>query len=201
MKNFLTFLCLFISVASFSQKKGFEFLSSGKTSLESVIKTYASSIPDSSETFKKYYVALSRNYNKAKASYNGYRGAMKDCILNNDNKRKIQQCLRTKSVDIEGRLDTLDMILEQAYLEAYFKSGGQTIPSTTSGKNSGFFTGDMIKELIDSLINGTVKLWGESKKFKKQYKDDYLNNIASKEYDLSDLDELIKQKGSISPAK
>ena len=66
MKRLLHLVSLFTCLNMFGQSKGFEFLSSSKSSLESIIKIYASAIPDTSETYKKYYLLLAKNYNKAK---------------------------------------------------------------------------------------------------------------------------------------
>jgi hypothetical protein len=186
---------LFISCFNcYSQSKGFEFLAASKSSLESVIRSYAKAIPDSSDTYKQYYLSLITNYNKAKASYDGYRGAMKDCILNNETKGKIQRCLQSKSVSIKSQLDSLDNVLERAYLDAYLKKTIKKNDPVYSGQNTGLFTGDFIKSLLDTLLNGTLKLWDQTKKYRKEYKDNYLNNIASKDYDLSDVDDLLTKK-------
>lgn len=194
MKLILIATSLFINTISYSQTKGFEFLASSKSSLESVIKTYANSITDTSETYKIYYIPLLKYYNKAKASYNGYRGAMKDCILSNESKKKIQRCLKSKSVNIQEQLDSLDNILNNAYLDAYSKKALKADVPTYSGKNTGLFTGDFIKTLLDSLLDGTIKLWDQSKKYRREYKDNYLSNISSKEYDLVDIEVLLSKK-------
>lgn len=192
MHRLLLSICLILSLNTFSQTNGFEFLASSKTSLESIIKLYASSIPDTTETYKKYYLPLGFNYNKAKASYDGYRGAMKDCILNNKNQKQIQECLKTKMVDIKSQLDTLSAILNAAYIEAYSKQILKSSDPTYSGQNSGLITGDFIKGLLDTLITGTIKIWDQIKKYRKDYKDTYLTQISNKEYDLAEFDQLLK---------
>ena len=201
MKYFILAFLIFVSDRCFCQKKGFEFLSFAKSSLESVISDYAATIPDTSAVFKKYYIALARNYNKAKASYDGYRGAMKGCILDNNSKNKIVKCLQSKTVDIQGNLDTLETVLESAYFE---ESSIQSKPGNNpgySGKNSGLITTSFISSFFDSLVNGAIKLWDQSQKYKKQFRDDYLNNITSKDYDLSELDDLLKKKPLVSSNK
>jgi hypothetical protein len=194
MKSILIVLSLIIVNFSSGQTKGFEFLSASKSSLESIIKEYANSIPDTSETFKKFYLPLAKNYNKAKASYNGYRGAMKDCILNNETKSKIQKCLQSKSISIQSQLDTLNNILETAYLDASSKKIIKTTNPDYNGKNASLFTGDTIKAILDTLLNGAFKLFDDIKKYRKDYKDSYLNQITSKDYDLADIDDLLSKK-------
>src|SRR5579875_998390 len=178
MTRVLILICLLTGSAAMAQSKGFEFLSSSKSSLESVIKVYAKTIPDTSETYKKYYLALVRNYNKAKSSYDGYRGGMKDCIMNNNTKRKIQQCLQSKVVNIKQQLDSLSFILDMAYLEAYSKQTIKQKDPNYTGKNTGLITDDFVKSLLDSLISGTLKIWDQIKKYRKEYKDTYLSEIS-----------------------
>jgi hypothetical protein len=199
MKTFLFSTLLLFAEFLSAQSKGFEFLSSSKSSLESIIKVYASAIPDSSRTYKKYYLPLANTYNKAKSSYNGYRGSMKDCILNYNTKTKIQHCLQSNSVSIKDQLDSLNSILTRAYFEAYSQNLTKSPDPTYSGKNTGLITGDVIKSILDTLLNGALKLSDQIQKYRKDYKDGYLNAITSKEYDLADFDDLLIKKISTSP--
>jgi hypothetical protein len=201
MSRIFLVVFLFTCSTTFGQSKGFEFLSSSKSSLESIIKVYATTIPDTSETYKKYYLPLARNYNKAKSSFDGYRGSMKDCIMNNNTKRKIQQCLQEKVANIKEQLDSLGYILDMAYLEAYSKRIIKERDPQYSGKNTGIITADFIKTLLDSLLVGTLKVWDQIKKYRKEYKDTYLGEISNKQYELSDIDELLIQKNKPVSAK
>ena len=185
---FFLFTCNFC----LAQKKGFESLAFAKSKLESILKEYSSTIDSNSETYKAYYFPLSKQYNSAKAEYDAYRGSMKDCILNNNNRKKIISCLQTKQLNVKSSLDSLDNILEMAYFQAYSKDSTSKIPITNSGHNTGLVTGDFIKTVLDSLVSGVINIWDQSKKYKKQFKDDYLSNIENKNYALSDFTELVK---------
>jgi hypothetical protein len=181
-----------ISYNVFSQKKGFEGLAYAKTSLESIIKQYGATIPDSSKTYKDYYLPISKKYNAAKASYSAFLGAMKDCILNSNTEKKIKKCLQSRTLNIENNLDTLRSLFDNAYLEYYLKHQIKTQGEIIT-KNNGAITADTIKALMGALIDAGIKIWDEFQKRNKQFKDDYLANIQNKDYILSDFDDLIKQ--------
>ena len=183
---------LFVCNFCYAQKTGFESLAFAKSKLESILKQYNSVIDSNSNVNRQYYFPLSKQYNSAKAEYDSYRGSMKDCILNNNNRKKIISCLQTKQLNVKSSLDSLNSILEMAYLQSYSEDSTKKVPITNSGHNTGLITGDFIKTVLDSLISGVIKIWDQSKKYKKQFKDDYLNNIESKDYALSDFTELVK---------
>jgi hypothetical protein len=187
-------ISLLIQINAYTQKGGLEFLSYAKSSMESVISNYASAIPDTSIVYKKYYLSLAKSYNSLKANYSGYRGSLKDCILNNNSKKKIQNCLAGKTIDIKGSLDTLQSVMDQAYLEQYALQGSKTKDPTFSGHNSTLVPANFVSGLLDTLISGVLKVWDQTQKYKKQYRDDYLNNITNKDYDLSEIDDLLKRK-------
>jgi hypothetical protein len=192
------FIILLISLekVALSQTKGFEFLSSAKSSIESIISNYSAQIPDTSPVFKAHYLQLAKAYSKAKADYSGYRGAMKDCILDNNSKKNIQKCISSKAVNISSDLDTLRSVLETAYMEEAARETNKVQNPTYSGHNSGLITSDIIKGIMDSLLGGALKIWDQCQKYKKQYRDDYLSNLTSKDYDLAEIDDLLKKRTS-----
>jgi hypothetical protein len=185
-------LFLLISNQLCAQKKGFESLAFAKTSLESIVKQYGSDIPDSSKVYKEYYLPISKQYNQAKASYAAYLGAMKDCILENDGEKKIKKCLQKQTLDIKKNLDSLQALFDNAYLFYYIE---HPTPSNAEIKphNTGVITAATITSLISALIDAGIKIWDEIQKKNKQFKDDYLTNIGSKDYVLGDFDDLVKQ--------
>ena len=116
MKWIIPLYVLFLPYSCVSQKQGFESLSYAKTSLESIIKEFGSTINDSSGTYRKYYISLSKQYNNAKANYEAQRCSMKDCILNNNSQKKIKKCWQSKQLNVQNSLDSLQSILDAAYI-------------------------------------------------------------------------------------
>ena len=187
-------LLLFLAHFTFAQKKGFEFLSYSKSAIESIVSNFSASIPDSSPVYKQFYLPFAKAYNKAKADYGGYRGFLKDCILDNGSKKGIQKCINSKTVDFKADLDTLQSVLETAYMTQGAIDNSKPKDPTYNGHNSSLITADFIKGIMDSLIGGALKIWDQRQKYKKQYRDDYLSNLTSKDYELAEIDDLLKKK-------
>jgi hypothetical protein len=189
---FFTFGFSLVNNQLFSQKKGFASLAFAKTSLESIVKQYGADIPDTSEVYKKYYLLISREYNEAKANYSAYLGAMKDCILNNDREKAIKGCLQKQTLNIEKNLDSLQVLFSNAYL-LYFLVHPVSTNAETKPHNTSAITAATVTALLGALVDAGIKIWDEIQKKNKQFKDDYLTNIGSKDYILGDFDDLVKQ--------
>lgn len=195
-RNLFFTLILILPICVFSQNKkdslnGIEALSYFKSKAQSLIITYGANISDSSKVFKKYNLQINFIYNDVKAEYDQYRGFMKDCILRNSSVKKLKECLKSKNLALKAQLDSLQVLVKEAYLEQYIISQPKDHKPIDTTINVSLFTADFTSSLVGVLIDGAIKIWTQINNLKKQQRDAYLSQISSKDYDLSEFSDLL----------
>jgi hypothetical protein len=196
--NFLVITTLFFLITSIQlngqTKTGFETLKYFKSSLEGTIKLFVNKIPDSSNTYKKYFLKVGQQYNLARASFEGYKGKMINCISQKNTSKKIRACLSSESPNLDLYLDSLNTLLTAAYLANYIENGIESEYKKSGTQNTGSFTIEQGILVINSLIEASIKIFNESSKYKKELKEQFIKEIASKDYVIMEFLELIKSQ-------
>jgi len=170
---------------------GIEALSYFKSKSESLILTFAANIPDTSKIYKEYNFKINMTYNDLKARYDQYRGFMKDCILSNSSIKKLKICLKSKNLSLKTQLDSLQSIINEAYIQQYILSDPNQHKIVDTSINVAATPADFVTSLINALTDGAVKIWTQISSLKKAKKDAYSSEISSKSYDLSDYFDLL----------
>jgi hypothetical protein len=190
----IVFPMLMISTFCSAQKdslNGIEALSYFKSTTQSVVITFASNIPDTSKIFRKYNLQVNFLYNKMKSTYDQYRGFMKNCILTNNSIKSVRTCLKSKSLDLKAELDSIQAIIRMAYTEEYTLNPAPHNTKRDSAIDVSAISPTLIEGLISALLDGGIKIWTQINAQNKQFKDSYLTQISSKDYDLSEYNDLI----------
>lgn len=188
----LFFFIAFSQISLFAQERsGFETLGYFKNALDGPVRTFIINIPDTSRTFKKYAPLINKQYSLAKAEYEGYRGRMENCLRRMNTFKKIRQCLGTPGPKLELSVDSLYSLLDEAKLEIYLEAGvhiDKTMYGTTNVSN---ITPDQVTSLVTSLVDAAIKIFNEKNKMKNELRNDFINSIRKKEYDLTDFWEIV----------
>jgi hypothetical protein len=170
---------------------GLEALSYFKSKTQSMIISFGANIPDSSKIFKEYNLKINECYNEVKARYDQYRGFMKDCILDNSSTKKLKLCLKSKNLSLKLLLDSLQGLINDAYIKQFIAAPPKDHKPIDTTVNVAVTPTDFIASIITALADGAIKIWTQINNLKKQQKDDYLAQISSKDYDLSEYSDLI----------
>jgi hypothetical protein len=116
---------------------------------------------------------------------------MKDCILDNSSIKKLKSCLKSKNLILKKQLDSLNNLINEAYVQEYIKTGPNHHQIKDTAVNVGATPPDLISALVTALTDGAIKIWTQISTVKKQQKDAYLSQISNKDYDLSPYEDLI----------
>lgn len=194
MKCIIIMLLAFQMSTVFAQQEGvgFQTLKYFKTLLESTVKEFAATIPDSTKTYRHHYILISEQYNLARAQFEGYKGSMINCINQSSSAKKIRGCLSSKSPNLGIHLDSLLGLIKRAYFEIYIERGTQYNHTETGARNVTAITPEAVNTILTSLIDAAIKISTESSKVKKQLREQFVNDISNKEYVLLEFQELIR---------
>ena len=190
----ILFIASLVPKLDFAQKdslNGIEALSFFKSRSQSMILTYGANIPDTSKIYRESNLKINFAYNDVKSKYDQYRGFMKDCIINNTSIKKLKECLKSKNLELKNQLDSLQGLIQKAYLMQYISSPPKDHSIKDTSINTGIAGPDFIQSLVSALADGAIKIWTQINNLKKQEKDTYLSQISSKDYDLLEYNELI----------
>ncbi|WP_313002787.1 hypothetical protein [Chryseobacterium gleum] len=192
-KIFLSLALFHFGYFLYSQENtgAIEVLTTTKISIESKIKNLGLSLDKGSEQYAKLYPKYHDLYMEMLPLYEGYKGSLTDCTLNETNRNKFKGCLKESATKFSKTLMRLDKFYLENKPSSNLKAFGQ--------KDASAIDPISLTVIVTALVDGGIKVWERVDKKNQDVIDKFRSEIDKDKYNLKEFNELLTAPTSIKP--